>query len=792
MKRKDEQLRVAVHYTGSTEVVYQEAVNPLPDSKVWSDIAKLLPDKIQRIVADQDLEPFTIRNGRPFTKEDALAWIQAVAGAYEVPELRIPAVRKQRIIAMLNRYFIKVNTNGVPHVGMILPSVDNAMRGRMILSQKPADAWLKSTAYEVLFSIECPGGYTKHHEDDMRALFGAALVTASNKADERTGKGRPPKRKRKGKESEEGEHMQDVWDAHLPVRVKEGRSVKQIAVNLAKMWYNSPNARNCEGTYFRPLLDDPDHGFKLNLFEGWTWSQEEVKGEFDRQERISLALAERVPPIHEPTAVDMWCNHVEEVMANGNEEFGQWLHYFAWHLLMRPAEPWEGVPVIVGVQGCGKNNWFKVLEGIIGQQMTMVTARMDDVVGNFTDRLENKMLLLLDEAKRDNGANIGSYMKVLVTDLQYRLRKMYHPVSFADKYFRIVVFSNYEDVLEVEPGERRYFLMRCSARYKGVTQYHKHFVELCHSEEGMKAIYDWYAHHFDWRTAHEKFQSGRVLIRTELLMDQQLSSMPPHFRWLYDALFAGELVSANRLMDAKDPQLSELRRALKRNAEDIAADFAAKGKTVEAANWRAEAHSRSSWEQVLSVNDIYRSYLYAFKRLNGRGPQKSINQLLHTLQELLGGHAPVFHIPLMRKDDITKLASRHDHEAFVRVQQGNEGESLNEYGDVRQPTIATYFKTSAVPQSDYYVILPILKVCQDNFCEHFGFKDNIWESFQDAAMLNRELSARLEQVPVEATQEQIYKGRDDALNKTFGFMPVGTPEEIEEWEKYRAYIMGTK
>lgn len=783
MARNAERYRIAVHHTGSTKVVYQEAVNPLPESKVWCDIAKLLPDKIQRIVAEEDWEPFTIRYGKPFMKADALAWIQAVAGAHDVPELKLPAVRKQKIVAMMNRYFIKVNTNGVPHVGMIMPSVDNAMRGRMILSQKPADAWLKTTAYEVLFSIHCPKGYTKHHEEDMRALFGCSLVTATNKADERSGKGRPPKKRKrkKGKESEEGEHLQDVWDAHLPVRVKEGSSVKQITVHLAKMWYNSPNARNCEGTYFRPLLDDPDHGFKLNLFEGWTWKQDEVKGEYERQERIAEANDNRIP-----TAVDLWQHHVREVMANGNKEFEEWLHYFAWHLLMRPAEPFEGVPVLVGVQGCGKNNWFKVLEGIIGQQMTMVTARMDDVVGNFTDRLENKMLLLLDEAKRDNGGNIGSYMKVLVTDLQYRLRKMYHPVSFADKYFRMVVFSNYEDVLEVEPGERRYFMNRCSGKYKGDTTYHSDFVDLCHSEEGLKAVYDWYAHHYDWRPAHAKFQSGRILVRTELLMDQQLSSMPPHFRWLYDALFAGQLVNPNKLRDAKDPVIADLRKAFTLNADDIAADLAAKQgpNSLGTQAWRAEANSRRCWVQLLSVNDIYRSYEYAFKRLHGTGHLRSINQLLHTLQELLGGRDPVFEIPLLKKADIAKLTNgTRDLDAFVRTVQ--EKEIDPDRADGVETTIASFFKTNAVPESDYYVVLPILKVCQDNFCEHFGFQDNIWHKFKNVEELNTILQARLDAVPLGGEQEDIYKARDDALNRVFDFIP-----DRDEWEKHRAYIMG--
>jgi hypothetical protein len=779
MARKAEEMRIALHHTGSKEVVYEPTFNPLPLSTAWTKACARYATT-QRIIS-KPLEPFRIREGQPFTKDEALSVIQMVARDTSL----LMEERKQEVIDLMNAFFIKINTNGVPHVGMILPSCDNAMKGRMILSQKPADAWLKSTCYEVLFSVHCPDGYTDHHESAMRALFGCALVTATNKKDTREGGqkgGRPPPKRKRGDESDEGEQLQDVWDVNIPARVKEGQSVKQIAVHLAKMWYNCPNARACEGTYFRPLLDDPDHGYKLNLFEGWTWKQEEVKGEYMRQETIAEANDNKVP-----TAVDMWNHHVKVVMANGNEEFAEWLHYFAWHLLMRPAEPWEGVPVLVGVQGCGKNNWFKVLEGIIGQHLAMVTARMDDVVGPFTDRLENKMVVLLDEAKRDNGGNIGSYMKVLVTDLQYRLRKMYHPVSFADKYFRIVVFSNYEDVLEVEPGERRYFMNRCSGVYKGDTAYHRDFVDLCHSEEGLKAIYDWYAHHYEWRQPHAKFQSGRILVRTELLMDQQLSSMPPHFRWLYDALFAGQLVNPNRLRDAKDPVIAALRKAFTLNADDIAEDLKKKGLNLPAAKWLAEANSRRCWVQVISINDLYRSYEHAYIRLHGRGQHKSINQLLHTIQELLGGRDPVFEIPLLKKADIAKLTNgTRDLDAFVRVHVTEGGDKpVNSYGDVTQPTIGSFFKTNAVPESDYYVVLPILKVCQDNFCEHFGFQDNIWQKFRDVEELNTILQARLEAVPKDGAQEDIYKARDDALNRVFDFIP-----DKEEWDKHRAYIMG--
>jgi hypothetical protein len=467
MAREAEAVRIALHHTGARDVVYEESVNPYPHSATWRDVVREMP-RVQRI--DKPLEPFRIRDGAPFTKHTGLAMVQAVAKNIE----KWPLIeeRKQKIVDMMNACFCKLNTGGVPHVGAIMPSSDNAMKGRMVLAQFPAAGWVAANTWQVLFTVNTPGAYSKEDEKAMQALFGRAVVSSTNKREVRTARGWvPPKKKqrRRGKESDseeeidnvEGRHLQGVWDAHLPARVKEGRSAKQVHVRLAQMWYESSNARAYYGTYFRPLLDDPNPCYKLNLFEGWTWTAEEVRGDRDRNR----------------DAVEVWCQHVEEVMANGNVEYASWLHYFAWHLLMQPAEPWEGVPVLTGPQGLRQEQLVPVLEGIIGQQMTMVTASMDDVVGNFTDRLENKMLVLLDEAKRDNGANIGSYMKVLVTDLQFRLRKMYQPVTFADKYFRIVVFSNYEDVLEVEPGERRYFMNRCSAKYKGDTAYHARFHE---------------------------------------------------------------------------------------------------------------------------------------------------------------------------------------------------------------------------------------------------------------------------------------------------------------------------
>jgi hypothetical protein len=765
MNRRVEARHIAMHFTGEIDPVFVDSQNPFPTSTLWAREVSRYP-RVQQL-HHEDLEPFSIRNGEVFSLERVMPILQAIASDLTRPIQQ----RKHTIVRLMNSFFCKLNSAGTPMVGMVMPCEGEQMKGRMQLVEKTAKAFQEMYNWSLIFSVCNEEEYSDEKVREIKALFYGSVVTATAERSKRKARGRPPKRRR-------GEQL---WDANDPHR-NEGGSVKQVTVDINKMWYKSASARTYEGTYFRPVLHDPDNGGKLNLYEGLTWLPNEVEGAYHRHEK----------------AWDKWDHHIKVVLADGNEEFAEWLHYFVWHAITMPHEVFEAVPVLVGVQGCGKNNFFQVLEGIIGAHYCMVTARMEDVVGNFTDRMENKLLVLMDEAKRDNGGSVSAWLKALVTDRQMRMRKMYTPLKFIDKFLHLIIFSNSEEVIEVEPGERRYFLHRCSGRYKGKTDYHRKFVKHCHSESGMQAIYDYYLRHYDGVAQHRKWQTGRVLVRTELLMDQQLSSMPPHYRWLYDSLFAEKIVNPHRLLDSKDPVISQLRDAFSYNAEEKA-DKEEAAKSIYAPKYRADANSRRSWVQVVSVNDLHKSYERTYNRLHARGQHRSINQLLRMIQEVFGGQNPTYKIPMMRKTDITKLADRRQLDAFVRETDEAPARSLEDqyYKDnfVPQPgTITAHFERrrdpsyrfQLTPENDYYVVLPRLKVCQDNFCSYFNFHTNIWEKFKDAADVNTILQGHLKEIPPEATQDERWEARDKALNHAFGFI-----EDKEEFDYNRQYLMGT-
>lgn len=697
--------------TSEREAARAEA-GPL-GSKEWDDLRRDYP--VVEAHHRPAQEPFDLRNGQPYTNVETNL-LQMLASDHTLPL----EVRVARLVRLLNTMWCKIEC-GVPKVGFFYLNPEQGQEGDAVLTFMRASDWLAATKTELMFTIPVTNAqYDDNWMNWVKGFFGQSLNAASARRQKRPAAGRPPPPQLHG----------DVWEGNNPPARSERNAFKQVKVNIRKLWYDNMYARNYFGTYFKPILNDPHSYHHLNLFDGFRWLPEEVSG-----------MARR-----HPASVKMFLRHIDEVISNGNNILADYATYFVGHLVQRPEVLFEGAPVFIGDEGAGKGAYVKVCEGMLGKKYVTKTARIDDVIGHFNGATCNKMLIFFDEAKRDNGTSAASMLKVFLTEVDVRLKKLYEEPVWVRRYYRSIISSNDRDCVEIGKRSRRFAVFDVSSRRCFDVAYHKQFTDLCLSEEGLMAIYDYFLNHYKLEEKDDMFNHGRTVPRTKLLSELQQSSMNPDNKWLLDCLYRGRHVDPTTLKDAKDPVISGIRRliikpAFDRLEEQKALAVAGAGDPEALRQAQTDFDQRRSWVQFVSINQLRASYLAAYRKYHSTGSTMfnpmSHNALMSFLQENIGGR---WEIKRLSISGITHLADSHALSEFVRTEfeepeqvppppgQGVLPFAVN--NDVRVPmrrTTASNYST--IPATDYYIMLPPLRHCQKTFCDNQGI-DQLWEDDQ--------------------------------------------------------------
>lgn len=112
-----------------------------------------------------------------------------------------------------------------------------------------------------------------------------------------------------------------------------------------------------------------------------------------------------------------------------------------------------------GVEGTGKGVTFhRILTRIFGEH-NVVAKRMEELEGEFTGFMENKLLCLIDEVQVSRSvwhAKVTAKLKNLIVEPFISIRKMYQEAYMAPNYCNFIFASNSRDPVEVSRSDRRF------------------------------------------------------------------------------------------------------------------------------------------------------------------------------------------------------------------------------------------------------------------------------------------------------------------------------------------------
>ncbi|MFA6263705.1 MAG: primase-helicase family protein [Candidatus Babeliales bacterium] len=211
----------------------------------------------------------------------------------------------------------------------------------------------------------------------------------------------------------------------------------------ADIWLKSPRRRKYDGITFDPKIVGPVNE-RYNIWKGF--AIEPVAGD------CSLFWA-----------------HVRDTICSGNEVTYKFLRKWMAYVFQHPDVVHTAL-VICGSQGVGKNKFIDPLGFLLGQHYVKLSS-LAELLSHFNAHLKNGVLINANEAlwggnKKETGA-----LKAMITEPICLIESKGRDSIQLRNYKHVVVTSNEDWPVDIDPDDRRFFVLKVSENHKEDTTY---------------------------------------------------------------------------------------------------------------------------------------------------------------------------------------------------------------------------------------------------------------------------------------------------------------------------------
>jgi hypothetical protein len=300
---------------------------------------------------------------------------------------------------------------------------------------------------------------------------------------------------------------------------------------FAPIWLTHPHRRQYEGLDLVPNGPAVLPNGYLNLWRGW--GVEPRKGSWKLMQR-----------------------HIAEVLANGSQEFEDFiLRLTAWKFQNPGVRP-EVVLALLGGKGAGKGAWGYIQMLIYGPHGLQIFST-DHLIGKHNQHLQNKLFLFLDEAVWAGDTDADRVLKGLTTEKWMFIEPK--NVNGFQWLNRLAIYMSGNDkwIVPASHDERRYAVNKISEKWKKNKTYFAPLFEEINNGGAGAMLYDLL------RMDLEGWHPRDNVPQTQALIDQKMLGLSGLQQWYVHKLSIGELpapnkknprfvLSENLMKDAKD------------------------------------------------------------------------------------------------------------------------------------------------------------------------------------------------------------------------------------------------
>ena len=163
---------------------------------------------------------------------------------------------------------------------------------------------------------------------------------------------------------------------------------------------------------------------------------------------------------------------------------------FTAHLVQRPYERVNHAILLTSeAKGIGKSTLGTIIRRLIGERNSYV-AQSKDLKSQFDGWLMGKLVVQVDEVYEHGNTDLANRLKPILTEPTVSVNVKFGPQMVVKNFARLILFSNQSAPIDIEDGDRRYFVFDSKAQPRD-PRYYEQLNAFIDSDEGLSAIYWW-------------------------------------------------------------------------------------------------------------------------------------------------------------------------------------------------------------------------------------------------------------------------------------------------------------
>jgi len=219
---------------------------------------------------------------------------------------------------------------------------------------------------------------------------------------------------------------------------------------LNAIWKNNVRMRKFEKLVYLPEADEFPDGEDGGRYNIWRRSGVEAV----------------------PGDVSVFLDHMAYLFPDESER-AHVLDYLAL-LVQRPADKIHFALLVRGMQGTGKSWIGNLMERIVGSRNT-VRPSNDEVTSPWTAWMEGAQLAVIEELMTLGRKEVANRLKPAITDPTLRIEQKHCSIYSIPNCLNFLCFTNHEDALPIEHGDRRWLVVFSPAVKRDEAYYRRLF-----------------------------------------------------------------------------------------------------------------------------------------------------------------------------------------------------------------------------------------------------------------------------------------------------------------------------
>lgn len=184
-----------------------------------------------------------------------------------------------------------------------------------------------------------------------------------------------------------------------------------------------------------------------------------------------------------PGNVSIFLDHMANMIPNEVER-SYALDYLAM-IVQNPARKVNYALLVRGAQGTGKSWIGRIMTSIIGSP-NVVFPSNDEVLSNWTVWTEGSSLAVIEELMARGRLDMANRLKPIITEPTLRIEEKKRSIYTIPNHLNLIAFTNHEDALPIEAGDRRWLVISSAMKPMGEAYYERLFAFL--AGEGPSAV----------------------------------------------------------------------------------------------------------------------------------------------------------------------------------------------------------------------------------------------------------------------------------------------------------------